>query len=1456
MFEPTAVSCCASGYFTVSRNECKGEGNASTSPSSSPSFRHRNSPEVFVLKGKNLLELYQVTRFDRTGSGPSTSGRSNAAHVAGGGGSGGSFRLKLLRSVGLSGEVQAIATLHSRTSKQRDALVLLTESVQMSVLEFLPEDASGGDDGDDDAIDGFRTTSLHSFADYDAITLARNDARGGKHLLKCDPQGRMTAMMFRSDFVALVPTKEHNLDELLQIDAEVVVKGSSGKEKEKRKALAPANRLCQGTDVLSLLEVCKISHVRDMCFLHGYNEPVLCFLHESAGPTWPGRLREARDTCGIKAFSINTAYKRYPKLLERTGLPYDAFAVQGVPGVGGKCLVLCTDYMLLLDHRTTHAVALNKFAFAGFAKEVPVDKMPKPTGGDPVHSFNVTNARKNAFLVIPEVVPEIHKNAQDESRLNIELVNCKLTWLQCFESTSGSEVHALLTLKSGQLIHARIRTDATSLKSPASEAFAFRVCGSTSMPSCMSTLGEDLVFVGSMLGDSILIRSRLRASKGSSLPLNGGTDNLAEDDEQDIGNQDVEMDEPKDEDAAFEESLFGSEDKSNLDTLALTVSDRISNLGPILDMVNISTNTENKNDLAVAACVGYGKHSALAILSQNLMYDKMLQVDLPDIIFLQTVYSETSNVDAYHTYLILSTVDSTMILETKEELEVVTDKVNFVTDFPTICAGNLFANSKIVQVYKKGIRVLNGGQVAQDISCDAILAKLNPKEKDPNVAIKGACVCDPFVLVLLSEGTLCLMTGSREGKDVKNVLEISSKSRINVAAMDVIKNSGSFFDSGVAATHLAFICDNFGSFEVVGLPNFASLFKAGSVYQGFTKLVNDGGLGGDEIVDEKASSRVLVSQMDCQVETMTGDLWVSFMISDGFLYIYKLEGSKSEGHYLRRKNISNEFLIRAGTTSAVPRRIVRLENVNTHSGYFVTGDKPFVVFLKMGQARIYSAWKDGPITSFTNFHNVNCKHGFVCASQTGQVYVCNLNSTISTTFSWCAKLKAMDGTVHKITYSAETRVLAALVSKKIPYRPRKPEAGGGDAHATNVYAAQEASLATPGVEEAYEVQLISPETFEVLWSHTLDSGEVGLSISSVYIKNQTDQAVSSLIAVGSAIPRGEDYPCRGVGRLFKIEKQDIPNAEVGQPSVKWGANLITRKDFKGSPGGGGVHIVSCLDGFLLAGIGMKVLLFKWNGEHPPATPPGYPDIPQLEQCGFFDSTLFTSSFATVKKFVLSGDSMKGINFLRWHGSGNQNQVLQQLSHDYEKPPIHHVQFIIEGSTLTIMGVDMYGNVRIYAFDPSDPDSFKGKKLLGRAIFYLGSRVSRVLRITAKTSSDSPAATVSHKIGACLSSYDASLGMLLPLDETTFKRLRSLQNRLIASIIQPAGLNPMAYRRAHYIDTFSEQLPASERVLDGNIVWKFLDLTIDEQNKLARLIGSRRETVLNNLKELSICMSIY
>lgn len=124
------------------------------------------------------------------------------------------------------------------------------------------------------------------------------------------------------------------------------------------------------------------------------------------------------------------------------------------------------------------------------------------------------------------------------------------------------------------------------------------------------------------------------------------------------------------------------------------------------------------------------------------------------------------------------------------------------------------------------------------------------------------------------------------------------------------------------------------------------------------------------------------------------------------------------------------------------------------------------------------------------------------------------------------------------------------------------------------------------------------------------------------------------------------------------------------------------------------------------------------------------------------------------------------------------------------------QFLIEGSTLTILGVDIFGNIRVYAFDPQDPATFKGKKLLSKAAFYSGGRVSSVTRLTARPSEAAAGGGVgaaSHRIGCLLSSFDASMGVVLPLDETTFKRMQSLQRKLITSVVQPAGLNPAMFR---------------------------------------------------------------
>ena len=106
----------------------------------------------------------------------------------------------------------------------------------------------------------------------------------------------------------------------------------------------------------------------------------------------------------------------------------------------------------------------------------------------------------------------------------------------------------------------------------------------------------------------------------------------------------------------------------------------------------------------------------------------------------------------------------------------------------------------------------------------------------------------------------------------------------------------------------------------------------------------------------------------------------------------------------------------------------------------------------------------------------------------------------------------------------------------------------------------------------------------------------------------------------------------------------------------------------------------------------------------------------------------------MKRYVVSGDSggRGGMHFLRWvdggAGGGVQpaqqpaqasQKVLELLSRDFSKPPTDHVQFLVDGSTLTLVGVDAWGNVRTYAFDPQDPQSLRGKRLIAKGAIWTG-----------------------------------------------------------------------------------------------------------------------------------------
>lgn len=113
--------------------------------------------------------------------------------------------------------------------------------------------------------------------------------------------------------------------------------------------------------------------------------------------------------------------------------------------------------------------------------------------------------------------------------------------------------------------------------------------------------------------------------------------------------------------------------------------------------------------------------------------------------------------------------------------------------------------------------------------------------------------------------------------------------------------------------------------------------------------------------------------------------------------------------------------------------------------------------------------------------------------------------------------------------------------------------------------------------------------------------------------------------------------------------------------------------------------------------------------------------------------------------------------------------------------------------------------------------------------------------------------------------DGGMGLLLPMQEKTYRRLLMLQNALTTMLPHHAGLNPKAFRSVlrfniclssssacsnpfYYI--FSRMMHSDRRslqnavrnILDGELLAKYLYLSTMERSELAKKIGTTQDIV--------------
>ncbi|KAI8526995.1 hypothetical protein RHMOL_Rhmol12G0042400 [Rhododendron molle] len=320
-------------------------------------------------------------------------------------------------------------------------------------------------------------------------------------------------------------------------------------------------------------------------------------------------------------------------------LPHDANKLLAVPSPIGGVLVLSANTVHYHSQSASCMLALNNFAVSvGSSQEVP------------------------------------------RSSFSVELDAANATWLL-------NDV-AMLSTKTGELLLLTLVYDGRSVRWSVLEHVIFLGCSIChlliSKLMGMATLGNSLFFLGSRLGDSLLVQ--FSCGIGASALPHGLKEEVA-DVEGEIPSAKRLRRSPSDallEMVNGEElSLYGSgpsNAQSAQKTFSFAVRDSLINVGPLKDFSNgLRVNTDlsatgiaKQSNYELVCCSGHGKNGTLCVPQQSIRPETITQEQLPGCKGLWTVYHKNTRShsvdsakmgledDEYHAYLIISLETRTM----------------------------------------------------------------------------------------------------------------------------------------------------------------------------------------------------------------------------------------------------------------------------------------------------------------------------------------------------------------------------------------------------------------------------------------------------------------------------------------------------------------------------------------------------------------------------------------------------------------------------------------------------------------------------------------------------------------------------------------------------------------------------------------------------------------------------
>ncbi len=496
--------------------------------------------------------------------------------------------------------------------------------------------------------------------------------------------------------------------------------------------------------------------------------------------------------------------------------------------------------------------------------------------------------------------------------------------------------------------------------------------------------------------------------------------------------------------------------------------------------------------------------------------------------------------------------------------------------------------------------------------------------------------------------------------------------------------------------------------------------------------------------------------------------------------------------------------------------------------------------------------------AFTPFHYQSCRRGFITVSADGKLRIAQLRlgSTGTTNGevdgSWIVRKvpirtaedaeDGLDVTPTAIDYHAVSQhfVVASMTAKLKPVVLADERPGAVNLH-------------IPVAEERWRISLHRGGTLkqsDMVW---LDEGEQVLCLKVLSLSRGDDKSGRAdgqpfgtlhlprklYVVVGTGFVRnGEDVvgdPITGNVRVYGL-------APTNDPEHPYTFRMLVKEYVKGP-----VTAMTEMLGYFVYQVGPKTMMTLMGvGEN------------VLVGKGFFDGQVYTTSLQAVKNYIMFTDCYRSMYFLIWREDVRQ---LQLLGKDYGQGRLIEGNLLVDYDALSLVGFDEDGNIRCFKYDPASTKTRDGHQLVVSSEYCLGSRVSSSARIACHSLTANPMynQTFYRRNGIVFSGVDGSLHLLVPIQETDYRRLQLLCVQLNSAVPHQLGLNPMEHRayKSYYSSTSNtSHNDDNNPPIDVNLIADFTCLPANKRRELARKIGTHQRYVFKSAIEITYSSSYF